>query len=174
MPKKATPLEESEIPQDYRHLFDFKGQKHTEVILQGPRSGKRELCIPRICSKCSKEKMLPVAEIRRKISRGSLPPLTCRDCTYDRRVINGQGYVLLYEPSHPRAYQGKYVPEHILVMERTLGRLLDTSEESVHHINGDKADNRIQNLQLRKRYHGKGVVQQCQDCGSHNIEAMAL
>lgn len=54
------------------------------------------------------------------------------------------GYVMKSAPRHPRANN---VFEHILVMEQHVGRYLLPSEV-VHHINGKRDDNRIENLEL--------------------------
>lgn len=62
------------------------------------------------------------------------------------RTVDEFGYVMVRKPDHPRASKcGKYVPEHILVAEKTIGRHL-TNDEVVHHINGVKGDNRPENL----------------------------
>ena len=63
------------------------------------------------------------------------------------RYIGNKGYILIYTPDHPFTNSGNYVFEHRLVMEEHIGRLL-TPEEEVHHINGIKTDNRIENLEL--------------------------
>lgn len=66
------------------------------------------------------------------------------------------GYVFVYNPDHPHAKKngqggGGYVLEHRLVMEKILGRYLEKHED-VNHINGNKKDNRPENLVIVKHH----------------------
>lgn len=89
------------------------------------------------------------------------------------RVKHAEGYVACYVPTdHEFAAMrnsSQYVLEHRLVMAVSLGRPL-RSDETVHHINGVRDDNRLENLQLRSGRHGRGMSARCHECGSTNIE----
>ena len=65
--------------------------------------------------------------------------------------LTGSGYVMQWVASDDALasmrHRNGYVLEHRLVMARALGRPL-TAAETVHHINGDRTDNRIENLRV--------------------------
>ena len=66
------------------------------------------------------------------------------------RKKSRKGYVMILKKGHPMADVAGYIFEHRYVMSEHLGRLL-TDDEVVHHKNGIKDDNRIENLELMKR-----------------------
>lgn len=61
-----------------------------------------------------------------------------------------EGYLKEMVKDHPKADCNGYVKQHRLIMEKHLGRYL-TTKDVVHHINGIRDDNRIENLFLTTR-----------------------
>jgi hypothetical protein len=97
---------------------------------------------------------------RRYLSKN---PPTARKQVFGK-FTNGGGYVCVYVPPNtPGALRyakckhskKTYMLEHRLVMQQILGRPLKKTE-TIHHKNGNREDNRPENLELRYGNHGKG------------------
>jgi hypothetical protein len=122
------------------------------------RSSRHKLC-PKCrqvektkpCPKCGQNRINHKKDSCRKCS----PLLGEKSGTWKGGVVKKGGYVMLYTPDHPRK-NGSYVFEHILVMEKKIGRFL-LKEETVHHKNCVKNDNRESNLELWAKGHPAGA-----------------
>ncbi len=118
---------------------------------------KRTKWHKKINSKCHKGQKC--SEKSKKIARKMLQEqfgFKNRNWKGGKYKCKRSGYIFIYTPDHPRAKSRKYVFEHILIMEKHLGRYL-RPKEVVHHINGIKDDNRLKNLKLfaNKSEHGR-------------------
>lgn len=78
------------------------------------------------------------------------------------KIIKPEGWIYVLSPNHPFKNATGRVAEHRLIMEKKLGRYL-TKNEEVHHKNGIKGDNRIENLELVIKKIHLGIVQ-CPYC----------
>lgn len=77
-----------------------------------------------------------------------MPELCSKSCRFDNRHLTTDGYYGTY-------VNGKQQKEHRVIMSKYLGYAVDFDME-VHYINGNKLDNRIENLLiLSKSDHAK-------------------
>jgi len=63
--------------------------------------------------------------------------------------IEHHGYILIKDRDHPRSDNRGYVPEHVLIIEKNIGRYLK-HDEVIHHLDRNKKNNIISNLKLMK------------------------
>lgn len=106
---------------------------------------------------------LTCAAIRNKDRRGANHP-----SWKGGRTIGTGGYIrILLDRNHP--FYGKmgnkhrYIFEHRVVMAELLRRPLE-DYETVHHKDGNPANNAIANLELRTSPHGRGATKHCPTC----------
>lgn len=153
--------------------YDLKGQRFGRLLVIEPAASRRAPCGLNqtywtckcdcgVVKECSTQHLVrkksPTRSCgcwnteSRKLRRG---PLGAR--WKGGRRVNKAGYVTLTNPDFPGRENHKriQVEEHIVVMARHLGRPLYPGE-TIHHKNGIRHDNRIENLELWVRNHGAG------------------
>jgi len=115
-------------------------------------------CNPKTVSEALKR-----AGISLRHPRFSAAPRRFYDRWNGERYVDRYGYVYIWVGwDYPNACNG-YYREHRYVMEQRLRRHLSPTE-FVHHINGIKDDNRIENLRLVSRAEHQLYSELCRHC----------
>ena len=129
-----------------KSLQDVQGVR----ALTGARSVNMKTLLNIKCPICGKERFMSLGDY----NRGRRKTHKCLPCYNHTRPdatghkdIYHEGYILVYSKNHHRATNTGYVKRCVLIIEEQLSRLL-SHEENIHHINGKKDDDRIENLQL--------------------------
>lgn len=69
---------------------------------------------------------------------------------YGHTKSHNRGYAVCYVPDHPNSHSDGYAMLHTVLMEIHIGRYL-TDNEVVHHLDGNRNNNDINNLALMTR-----------------------
>lgn len=115
---------------------------------------KHKICIIDGCDKkCEYKHMYCSMHWRRFKSNGD--PLITKRAPSGSGNITREGYRRIWAPNHPNSNSHGVIFEHRYVMSKKLGRPLH-KKETVHHINGNRLDNREENLELYTSAHCPG------------------
>lgn len=124
--------------QECKSAIQRKGDRNTECLVCGgfikPTKNSKSLYCSRKCASLAR------AENGLEMHGFTAPE--------GHRSVRRDGYVAV-------KVNGRWAWEHRLAMEQKMGRPL-YPDESVHHVNGDKGDNRIENLELWSTSHPAG------------------
>ena len=157
-------------------MYDFLDVE-IPLILKAGTGGRLPLTVAK-CANCGKEFPVYKAGVKFCSRECSGKDLSSRQLGQKNamwkggEIVTGHtggGYIKELAPEHPNADASGYVLQHRLVMEEVIGRPLE-KHERVHHKNGDRQDNRPENLELwvganrsKKDPHGVRLVDQVTD-----------
>ena len=144
-----------------------KKHYHLIITLKGiAKPAKQKILHLYICANCNKE------FYSRKTHIGDRKYCSMICFAQKRRApfIVKKGYKFILLPKHPRANGKGYVREHILIMEEHLGRSL-LPGEVIHHVDGDKLNNCIDNLILFESHAAHMAHHRDFNLSSHNAHS---
>lgn len=145
--KKCKKCEESKNVEEFNKWFKKSG-----------RNGLRTYCksCESLINKTYREENKSILKIKRKqrdnLKRKNIKKIkkmvekkpTLRS---SKAGLRKDGYVVISRRTHPNSMKDGRILEHVLVMSQHLDRPLK-KHENVHHKNGNRSDNRLENLEL--------------------------
>lgn len=135
------------------HYKRMRRRGHAGTTAVGERAARR-VCAVACCDRVARTRGWcdgHYQRARKYGTAGDLPVMAKAPRGSGGRWVDHHGYVIITAGGRG----GRRISEHRLVMERALGRELET-RESVHHRNGIRTDNRIENLELWSSAHPAG------------------
>ncbi len=130
-------------------VFQKGNQLWRQVKTTHPKGVTKPRYIERVCScGCGQKALLSrynKGYIQGHHLIGKPRPRGKNSPSFKGGILKRHGYIFIYSPEHPFPTERNYVKRSRLVMEKHIGRYLK-STEFVHHFNGIKDDDRIENL----------------------------
>lgn len=123
------------------------------------RLGKTDTYIETSCSVCGEQ-----CFVRKYLADRGVAAICGQSCNGVRKTKahtgathKQRGYVVVHRPDHPMSDKAGKLLEHRLIMSEHLGRLLE-AHEVVHHKDGNRSNNAIENLELLQSHKEHAAV----------------